>query len=312
MDVIVISDDPNMLDWTKEALAFEGGRVDIILATTPERALRSLNEESYDIIISDHKMLKENNSALLEMISEKMEEPLVILKDKEREAVVRKAPSSEDLEEGYDEVLHSLLTHDLMNKLRLIKGDLQILKLEYDIPEEVEDHILTIEGRVNDSLKLVQRIGKLKEAKEKGTRDIDLISVLKNTIREMEGQMGGMELNMSIDDLDRYTVKAGPLLREVFLNIIKNSVEYSEGERVEIAVNECDEEVICSIEDNGEGIPEEKKELVFEKGYTSDNEGGSGLGLFIVKELLKHYGGSVEVKDSELGGAKFDVRLKKR
>lgn len=316
MDVFVISEDPDMLDWTKEVLDSREERLKVVTASTPEGALRLLGDGDFDMIISDHKMLKDNGSALLKVISEKMEkmeEPLIILLDKDQEGMVVKTLSPGELNGDHEEVLHSLLTHDLLNKLRLIRGDLQVWKLEYDVSKEGKDHILTIEERVNDSLELIRKISELKEEKEKGTRNIDLISVLKNTVRALEGQMGGMELDLDIDEenVDQYTVKAGPLLREVFSNIIENAVKYSDGERIELALNECGEEVVCSIEDDGGGIPEEKKDLVFEKGYTTGKEDGSGLGLFIVKELLKYYGGSVEVKDSGSGGARFDVRLKK-
>ncbi|MFP4001865.1 MAG: ATP-binding protein, partial [Thermoplasmata archaeon] len=49
----------------------------------------------------------------------------------------------------------------------------------------------------------------------------------------------------------------------------------------------------------------------FEKGYKYGESGGTGLGMYIVKEIVESYGGSVEVKDSELGGARFDVHMEK-
>ncbi len=53
------------------------------------------------------------------------------------------------------------------------------------------------------------------------------------------------------------------------------------------------------------------KGRVLDKGYTTDEERGSGLGMFLVKTLLEFTEGSIEVKDSELGGARFDVHLEK-
>ncbi|MFW5928462.1 MAG: sensor histidine kinase, partial [Thermoplasmatota archaeon] len=101
------------------------------------------------------------------------------------------------------------------------------------------------------------------------------------------------------------------LLGEVFKNLIENSIYHSKGGRINITVEVKDDEVLCSLEDDGKGIPDDKKEIIFEKGYTTDEERGTGLGMFIVNMLLESYGGYIEVKDSKLGGARFDVKLKR-
>ncbi|MFP4050800.1 MAG: ATP-binding protein [Thermoplasmata archaeon] len=56
-------------------------------------------------------------------------------------------------------------------------------------------------------------------------------------------------------------------------------------------------------------MPDDKKDKIFDKGYTTDKEGGTGLGLFLVKVMINSYDGNIQVKDSELGGARFDVNL---
>ncbi|MFW5953467.1 MAG: response regulator, partial [Candidatus Natronoplasma sp.] len=113
MDVFVISEDPDMLDWTKEVLDSREERLKVVTASTPEGALRLLGDGDFDMIISDHKMLKDNGSALLKVISEKMEkmeEPLIILLDKDQEGMVVKTLSPGELNGDHEEVLHSLLT----------------------------------------------------------------------------------------------------------------------------------------------------------------------------------------------------------
>ena len=104
-------------------------------------------------------------------------------------------------------------------------------------------------------------------------------------------------------------VEGGSLLKEVFTNLIENSVFHSNGNNISIKSKIKEDQVICIIEDDGEGITESEKERIFERGYTTDDERGTGLGLFLVKMLIEIYGGSIEVKDSELGGACFDIYL---
>jgi PAS domain S-box-containing protein len=60
------------------------------------------------------------------------------------------------------------------------------------------------------------------------------------------------------------------------------------------------------VEDDGSGIPEDRREAVFESGYTT-NDGGTGFGLAIVHEVVKAHGWSVSVTDGEAGGARFEV-----
>ncbi len=81
---------------------------------------------------------------------------------------------------------------------------------------------------------------------------------------------------------------------------------------VKVDTEEKEQKIKVIVEDDGKGINEEDKEKIFEKGYKTAESGGSGLGLYLVKEIAETYGGSVEVKDSNLGGARFEVQLKKK
>ena len=62
------------------------------------------------------------------------------------------------------------------------------------------------------------------------------------------------------------------------------------------------------VEDNGPGIAPERREQVFEP-YETTREHGTGLGLAIVKKIILDHGGSVELGESELGGARFELRI---
>ena len=66
-----------------------------------------------------------------------------------------------------------------------------------------------------------------------------------------------------------------------------------------------------TVEDDGKGIPDDVKEKIFEKGYKQGENAGSSSGMFLVKETVESYGGNISVKDSELGGGRFDVHLQR-
>ena len=114
-------------------------------------------------------------------------------------------------------------------------------------------------------------------------------------------------------------IKGNSLMKEIFLNIIGNSVKYS-GDPVEIDIEMKEVERAgkkfydVSIADNGYGIPDELKQKLFnrfQRGTTKAH--GKGLGLFIVKSLAEQVGGNVVIEDRVSGdyarGAKFIVSL---
>jgi two-component system sensor histidine kinase VicK len=104
-------------------------------------------------------------------------------------------------------------------------------------------------------------------------------------------------------------------LRQVLMNLVENAIKYSPGGgRVEIALREHDGRVRFSVADEGLGIPQSEQERVFEKFYRLDPRlargvGGTGLGLYISRELVERMEGSIWV-ESELGkGSTFHVDL---
>ena len=104
-------------------------------------------------------------------------------------------------------------------------------------------------------------------------------------------------------------------LRQVVVNLLDNAVKYSpKGGRVDVRVREHDGSVEIEVADHGLGIPEEAQKRIFEKFVRLDPEmrlgvGGSGLGLYISRELVERMGGRLRV-DSEPGrGSTFTIQL---
>ena len=73
------------------------------------------------------------------------------------------------------------------------------------------------------------------------------------------------------------------------------------------------ENIIISIADNGIGIPDDKKQKIFDPFYTTkDGQEGTGLGLSIAYDIIKKHKGSIEVKDNDPKGTLFIISLPKR
>ncbi len=210
-----------------------------------------------------------------------------------------------------EEFLHSLLRHDVGNKIRIIEGYLELLE-DFDLADEARDYVSKVEKEAKEAGEIIERIRNLRKVREEDVRKIGIGGAVREAVEQIESlaRERGMEIEADLPE-EGLKVMGGSLLNQIFSNIIENAVQHSGGNKIQIRVETTEEETICVVEDDGEGIPDEEKSKIFEKGYTTDAGGGTGLGLFLVKMLLETYGGSIEVKDSELGGARFDVHMKK-
>ncbi len=96
-------------------------------------------------------------------------------------------------------------------------------------------------------------------------------------------------------------------------NLGSNAVRHARSQVV-LALTEVADRVELTVADDGPGVPDDRKSLIFERFYRLESDrsrafGGAGLGLAIVRELTTKYGGSVHVEDVSPCGARFVVQL---
>jgi len=211
--------------------------------------------------------------------------------------------------EKRDEFLQSLLRHDMNNNLQLIDGYLSLLE-DIDIPEEGEEFVGKCKLVLNNTKKLIGKIQKLGELDEEEIVDVEISSVIDSALSKNEKRLEEKGIDIESEKIEG-EVKAGPLLKEVFSNLIENSIRHANCDNIRISCKDKGEEVVVSVEDDGKGIPDEIKDKIFDRGFKKGENSGSGLGTFLVKEIVESYDGSIEVKDSELGGARFEIYLKR-
>ncbi len=213
--------------------------------------------------------------------------------------------------EEREDFLHSMLRHDIRNKTQVIQSYQSMLK-DYDLPEEALEYLENANRAAKNNMKLIEKIRALKDIKEEDEiKNVNIGQVIKNRIRSNIVDDLRKDIDIEIEDID-FEVRAGPLIGQVFLNLVENSVKHCNCERIKISGKEADGKIIVSVEDDGIGVPEDEKEKIFERGYKSGETGGTGLGLFLSKEITESYGGKIEVEDSKHGGARFNVHLKKK
>jgi len=118
-------------------------------------------------------------------------------------------------------------------------------------------------------------------------------------------------------DVDAPALIDEQMLRRVLFNLIRNAIQATSrgGEeaapetprgKVVVRVEAGREKHRLIVEDNGPGIPRERRATVFDP-YVTDKRDGTGLGLAIVKKVVVEHKGDIAVSDSPLGGARFEI-----
>jgi PAS domain S-box-containing protein len=106
-----------------------------------------------------------------------------------------------------------------------------------------------------------------------------------------------------------------PRLKQVLVNLVENAIKYSpEGGRIEVRIADGPDRLRIDVQDQGLGIPPSEQSRIFEKFYRLDADmtrgvGGSGLGLYISREIIEQMGGLLSVRSRRGAGSTFTVTL---
>ena len=218
------------------------------------------------------------------------------------------------------ELYLDVMSHDIQNINQIAMGYLELADNTLGLTGESRELIKKPLDALENSSKLINSIRKLKEIREKEQRYevVDLNNVLKEVISAYSA-IPNRKVDINYNSDTHCKVKATHLLRDVFANILGNSIKHSTG-NLEINIRldsvNVDDQKYCRIriEDNGPGIPDSRKCSIFDRfNKAPDQFKGKGLGLYIVKTLLNEFDGDVWVEDTAPGdytkGARFIVMI---
>jgi PAS domain S-box-containing protein len=205
------------------------------------------------------------------------------------------------------QVVGQLTRHDVRNKLSTITGNVYLLKKQLASNSEILDKLRDMETAVQQ----VTKIFDFAKAYEMlGAEKLVYIDVGK-TVDEavtLFPDLKGVKMTHSCQGL---TVLADSLLRQLFYNLIDNSLKY--GQEITKIRTRCQQtsqgELRLIYEDDGVGIPETEKPKLFKQGYSTG--GSTGYGLYLIRKMIEVYGWTIQETGTPCKGAQFTITIPK-
>jgi len=177
---------------------------------------------------------------------------------------------------------------------------------------------------VNRMIHIVEdldQITKLEDGKiELNEAPVDLVLIISELLDQMElkAKKRDVKLSMSQTQKGRFMVQADiEKIQRVFVNLIDNAIKYGkEGGEVVVRTYDMDQKVLVEVADNGNGIPQNHLNKIFDRFYRVDksrdrDKGGSGLGLSIVKHIIEAHDQVINVRSTLGEGTTFSFTLDK-
>jgi len=199
-------------------------------------------------------------------------------------------------------LMNSITRHDILNQLTLILGYLELMQEQYLDPQ--------LQKYIAADLRAARTIQKqimfTKEYQDIGSQSPKWFN-LNSVILSAAAGLSLAPIQLSVD-CDQFEIYADPLLEKVFYTLLENAIRH--GKKVtDIVFSCCEQEngLMVIYEDNGEGIPADYKEDIFNQKYFQH----TGYGLFLTKTILNITGISIRESGEPGKGARFEILVPK-
>ena len=213
----------------------------------------------------------------------------------------------------------SAVSHELKTPVTIIKGQLEGMLLGIGAYKDREKYLtrsLEIANTLETMVQEILTISRLETAGPDFKKDcLDCVQIIKSYLSETEDLIAGKDLQIDLNAPPSALIAGNKLLMEkVFSNLIGNAIKYSlPGASIHISIHTEHEQVEFAVENTGTHIPEDSIPKLFDAFYRveqsrSRKTGGSGLGLYIVQEILHHHGSECMVCNTQ-AGVKFSFTI---
>ena len=322
--VILLDSDGRVRFWNAAAAAITGVREAVALGRRPTEVLPAWEELTRLAELADAETLERARSATVPFGTASGDRWVAVTGVEFDEGVVyalRDVSDEQALERARSDFV-ATASHELRTPLAAVYGAARTLRrTDIEIPEEQRDRFIEI--IVSETERLTAIVSQILLAGQLEDGRVDVTTVATDLSPLVESVLESARLRVPEQIELRLEQNGSPAvaladedkLRQVLVNLLDNAIKYSpDGGDVAVELDGGHGRVQLTVRDRGLGIPPGEQERIFEKFYRLDpaltrGVGGSGLGLFISRELVSRMGGSLSVRSEPGEGAAFVVDL---
>lgn len=213
--------------------------------------------------------------------------------------------------------LAATVAHEINNPLEAVGNLIYIVRHTPDLSEEVQGHLLLAEQELERVAHITrQTLGFYRDSSEPGP--VQMRAVVESVLKLYDNKLKSKSVSVQLDLADSAPVNGlQGELKQLVGNLVSNAADaVGTGGRIRISVSPARRAdgngIEVRVADSGPGVSAENRGRIFEPFFTTKQDVGTGLGLWVSKEIAARHGGSLEIgpgKDHELGGAVFTVFL---
>jgi signal transduction histidine kinase len=215
----------------------------------------------------------------------------------------------------------SMVSHELRSPLNSVLGFLEMLPegIYGELNSTGQEKVSVAERNVNRLIRLINDLLEI-DRTEAGRlsmeiSDIPIKPLIDRSVDAVKALADKENITIQVSDSDTIVTADGDRIVQVIVNLLSNAIKYSPaGGKIEVSTLAQEDWLEVRVKDEGRGIPEKYKGLIFEKFQQVDSsdwrqKGGTGLGLAISKAIVDQLNGSIGVESEEGKGSTFWFRL---
>ncbi|MFZ3596986.1 sensor histidine kinase [Streptomyces sp. BH104] len=199
-------------------------------------------------------------------------------------------------------------SHELRSPIASLRTQLEV--------GAAHPELLDVDGAVEDTVRLQELaadlllLARLDAGEKPGGAGVDLAALVREELSQRTGDR--VPVAVDVTAVPQVSGSRGQLAR-VLGNLVDNAQRHARA-GVRVAVRAEDGRVVLRVRDDGQGVPEDERERIFERFVRLDDArtrdgGGAGLGLAIARDVAERHGGSLTVRSAPEGGALFELEL---
>ena len=218
------------------------------------------------------------------------------------------------------------MSHELKTPINVIYSGVQMITMDLQLPNEnkilrskaylktMKKNCLRIIRLINNFLDTTKlESGSIKLSK----RNSDIVYTIENIVQSVASYLKDKNINIIFDtDIEEKIMSYDEeVIERILLNLLSNSIKFSNDRKdIYVTVMDKNDRIIIKVRDDGEGIPESKLDIIFERFGQANSSlsrecEGTGIGLYLVKLFVELHGGTIEILSEEGFGCEAIIEL---